>query len=73
MRAKDVIAGLVAMLVVVALAVGYLTWQMEGEIGLHGWIAFGLGMTLAVALLGGLLALMFVSHRQGYDDDAGRP
>ena len=73
MRAKDVIGGLVALLVVVALAVAYVTWQMDGEIGLHGWIAFGVGAGLTVALLAGLLALMFHSHRAGYDDDAGRP
>ena len=72
MRAKDVIAGLVTLLVVVAAAIGYLTWHMEGEVSLHGWIAFGLGVTLTIALLAGLLTLMYISHHRGYDDHAGR-
>jgi hypothetical protein len=70
-RGRDVVAILVTLLAVVAVSVGYVTWQMEGKVGLHGWIAFGLGAGLTLALLAGLLALMFHSHRKGYDDDAG--
>ncbi len=73
MRAKDIITLLLALLLVSVFAIGYVTWQMEGQVSLHGWIAFGLGVTLTVALLGVLLGLMFHSHRNGYDDDAGRP
>lgn len=71
MRPRDVVAGLVVLFLVAAAAVGYVVWQMEGEIGRHGWIAFGLGGTLTLALLAVLLGLMFHSHRKGYDDDAG--
>ncbi|MFW5680061.1 MAG: hypothetical protein ACOCYE_07585 [Pseudomonadota bacterium] len=71
MRGKDVMLLLLTLLAVAAAAAAYLTWQMEGEVGLHGWIAFGVGAGLTLALLAGLLALMFHSHRKGYDDDAG--
>jgi cation transporter-like permease len=72
-RGKDVIAGLLTLLAVAGFAVAYVTWNMEGRIGLHGWIALGLGIVLTLALLAVLLALMFHSHRKGYDDDSGRP
>lgn len=35
---------------------------------LHGWIALGLGAFLSFAVGGGLMALMFYSAREGYDD-----
>ncbi len=38
------------------------------EMGVHLWIALGLGSFLSLGLGGGLTALMFHSARQGYDD-----
>ncbi|MDX2237850.1 MAG: hypothetical protein NW203_09840 [Hyphomonadaceae bacterium] len=39
-------------------------------LSLHGWIALGLGVVLSLALAGGLMALVFISHRRGYDERA---
>lgn len=37
-------------------------------ISMHGWIALGLGVFFSFALAGGLMALVFISARRGYDD-----
>ncbi len=34
----------------------------------HGWIAYGLGCVISVALAAGLFFLTFKSAREGYDD-----
>ena len=67
----------IAMMVLVGLllasaAAGYWVWQEVGdvEIGLHGWIALGLGALLTFLLGAGLMALMFFSSRRGYDERA---
>lgn len=38
------------------------------EMGVHLWIALGLGTFVSLALGGGLTTLMVHSARQGYDD-----
>lgn len=43
-------------------------FQAEIEISLHGWIAFGLGVFFSFLVGAGLMTLMFVSARRGYDD-----
>ena len=40
------------------------------QIGVHGWIALSLGAIFSLAVGGGLMALVFVSSRQGYDEKA---
>ncbi len=64
-------AGLVA--VAALLALGVYTWQSLGEVEMDatGYIALVLGVLGTVALGGGLMALLFYSHRHGYDDAAG--
>lgn len=47
---------------------GVLTNWDASAIGMHGWIALGLGTFLSLALGGGLMALVFHSARKGYDD-----
>ena len=42
------------------------------EIGLHGWIALGLGVAVTTLLGVGLMWLVYYSNRRGYDDEAGR-
>ncbi|MEM7327155.1 MAG: hypothetical protein AAF437_00370 [Pseudomonadota bacterium] len=46
--------------------------SMWAELGvnmtLHGWIAYGLGVVVSLALAGGLFFLLFKSSRDGYDD-----
>jgi hypothetical protein len=52
----------------------YLWWEMgEVDIGAHGLIALILGGLFSVALGGGLMALVFYSHKHGYDDRQNRP
>jgi len=45
-------------------------WSEVGdvEISAGGWIALGLGVLFALALGIGLMALMFISSRKGYDE-----
>lgn len=40
----------------------------ESEISLAGWVAMGLGVAVTLALGIGLMALVFISSRRGYDD-----
>ena len=62
-----VIAGAVLLAVVAAIA-GLWADIGESEISLAGWVAMGLGITVTLALGIGLMALVFISSRRGYDD-----
>jgi hypothetical protein len=42
------------------------------EISGAGWLALGFGIVVTLALGFGLMALMFISSRRGYDDRANR-
>lgn len=44
-------------------------FQDDGVMGLHGWIAMGLGVIFTSALGVGLMSLVFYSHRSRADDD----
>ncbi len=61
---------LVAMLAFAVWGFG-LAWKMAGNapMGVHGYVAMGLGVVLSLLLGGGLMALAFYSSRRGYDDD----
>jgi NADH:ubiquinone oxidoreductase subunit 5 (subunit L)/multisubunit Na+/H+ antiporter MnhA subunit len=61
-------------LLILAALTGFWAWQQIGavEIGMHGWIALGLGAVLTFAVGAGLMALMFFSARRGYDERAHR-
>ncbi|MFN3213128.1 MAG: hypothetical protein ACE37M_08485 [Henriciella sp.] len=44
-------------------------WSDLGvNMSLHGWIAYGLGVVMSLALAGGLFFLTFKSARDGYDE-----
>lgn len=44
-------------------------WRDLGvTLSLHGWIAYGLGAVLSLALSAGLFWLLFHSARSGHDD-----
>jgi hypothetical protein len=64
----------IALVAVAAMAVVIITaiinWQAIGETGIDvsGWIALILGVLVTVALGVGLMALVFISNRRGYDD-----
>lgn len=62
-------------LLAAALAGGaYLWWSMaEVDIGVHGLTALVLGAVISLALGGGLMALVFYSHRHGHDERQHRP
>ena len=50
-------------------------WFHEGadiDIGFHGTLALILGAGASLLVGGGLMLLVFLSSRRGYDDDAGR-
>ncbi len=52
-----------------------LTWHVADDagvtLGLHGWIAVGLGSVISLAVSGVLFGLTFYSARSGHDDQAG--
>jgi hypothetical protein len=56
----------VALLIVVSVY----NWQYVGDsgIGVNGWIALALGIVVTLALGIGLMALIFISNRRGYDE-----
>lgn len=62
-------------LLTLAIASGvYSWWRMaDVQIGVHGLIALILGAVFSLLLGGGLMALMFYSHRHGYDDGPQNP
>ena len=58
---------------VVVLVIGFLiaaVWTGIGdsEITGAGWLAMGLGVVVTLALGIGLMALVFISNRRGYDE-----
>jgi hypothetical protein len=57
-----------------SVAAAWYVWQemRDTAIGTHGMIALGLGAGLTFLLGAGLMALVFVSSRRGYDDEAGK-
>lgn len=58
-----------------SIAFGYWVWMELGEVEMshHGWIALTLGAVFTLLVGAGLMALVFFSHRRGYDDRANRP
>jgi hypothetical protein len=61
------IAGAVVLVIGVFIAV---QWSRIGdsEISGAGWLAMGLGVIVTLALGIGLMALVFISSRRGYDE-----
>lgn len=49
---------------------GVNVWTRTPSMPTYGYVAMGLGAIVAVAIGVGLMALMFHSHRRGYDDAA---
>lgn len=60
---------------VLSVLFGYWVWTELGEVEMsrHGWIALTLGTVFTFLVGAGLMALVFYSHRHGYDDRANRP
>ncbi|MGE3150473.1 MAG: hypothetical protein AB7K04_15560, partial [Pseudorhodoplanes sp.] len=49
-------------------------WQSHSDVALsgHGYVAMGLGIFFSIVVGCGLMALVFYSHRKGYDETAHR-
>ena len=60
-------------LVILAAVAGVHALTVFGSVtmSVHAYIALGLGLVLTSLVGGGLMALVFVSSRRGYDDRAG--
>ena len=61
------IAGAVVVVIGVFIAVQW-TRIGDSEISAAGWLALGLGVIVTLALGIGLMALVFISSRRGYDE-----
>ncbi len=65
-----------ATLALAAMGIAWSAWRSmaDVEVGTAGMIAMILGAVAALALGVGLMALLFISNRRGFDDRAsGRP
>jgi len=65
--------GAAVTVVSIAVVVSATNWHVIGDVGidLNGWIALILGVVATLALGIGLMALVFISNRRGYDDPPG--
>jgi hypothetical protein len=73
MRTILLVVALGGLLAVSLSLAAYLWWDIgHVEMGIHGLIAMVLGALLSLALGGGLMALVFYSHKRGYDDRQNR-
>jgi ABC-type anion transport system duplicated permease subunit len=61
-----------AVSVVVAVIASLWSRLGESEISLAGWLAMALGVILTLGLGIGLMALVFISSRRGYDEIDGK-
>ena len=68
MTAKIVLVVLAILAATVAGAVGLWNWVGAGDLSGHGWLALTLGTVFSLVIGIGLMALVFVSSRRGYDD-----
>lgn len=61
--------GVLGTFLVVAAVYSYRIWNVgDTALGMHGWIAIGLGVVVTFAVGAGLMALVFYSSRRGYDE-----
>jgi hypothetical protein len=62
--------GMVVVVMAIIIAVSVLNWRAIGGTGidLNGWIALILGVLVTLSIGIGLMALIFISSRRGYDD-----
>jgi hypothetical protein len=73
-RLKSSIAvGCAALVVAVIVVVAAVNWGKVGDAGIdtNGWIALVLGVLVTLAVGIGLMTLVFISNRRGYDDPPG--
>jgi hypothetical protein len=74
MRTALLVISLVGILILAIVFGAYSWWRMaDVQIGIHGLIALILGAVVSLLLGGGLMALIFYSHRHGHDDGPHHP
>lgn len=71
MKTVLLIAVLGVMLVSAVLVSGRVWLDIDTQMGMHGWVALGLGAGLTFLVAVGLMGLVFHSARRGYDDVDG--
>jgi hypothetical protein len=73
-RSSWIAAGIAVAVVVALVVVSVGNWERIGDvgIGLNGWIALLLGIVVTMAVGIGLMALIFISSRRGYDEPPGK-
>jgi len=66
-----VLGAVLAVAIVAAISVW--NWNLIGNSGidLNGWIALVLGVLATLAVGAGLMALVFISNRRGFDEPPG--
>jgi len=62
-----VIAAVVVLIIGIVIAAEW-TGIGDSDISGAGWLAMGLGVIVTLALGVGLMALVFISNRRGYDE-----
>jgi hypothetical protein len=70
-----ILTAAVALLVcVVALGFAWYAWTSLGDVDMPpaGYGAMAVGVIATLVIGGGLMTLLFYSHRHGYDEGAGR-
>ena len=65
-----VAVGVAAVVVIVLAVIGIEFWNGIGDsdISPAGWVAMGIGIVVTLALGIGLMTLVFISSRRGYDE-----
>jgi hypothetical protein len=66
-----VVVAIVAVVGVSAVAAALWSSIGDSEMGAAGWIAMTIGVLATLALGIGLMALVFISSRHGYDERSG--
>jgi uncharacterized membrane protein YuzA (DUF378 family) len=66
-------AGCAVLVVAVIAVVAAVNWGAIGDTGIdaNGWIALILGVVVTLAVGIGLMSLVFISNRRGYDEPPG--
>ena len=74
-RSSWVAIGVAAVVVIGIAAVMLGFWAGLGDTGISaaGWVAMAVGVFLTLALGIGLMALVFISNRRGFDEPAETP
>lgn len=72
-RTTWIAIGAAVLAVAIAVVVAAVNWNVVGNSGIdaNGWIALVLGVLATLAVGIGLMALVFISNRRGYDDLTG--